>query len=105
ERVAVYRPDAGVQVGVQVLELVLDFGLGLAADLLPGPLPTRAIPQRHDAAPAPRAATVMSGVAAVAPVIEVDAVLAVAAPCHHARLLHAPPLGPPPSQDQNLASR
>jgi len=46
----------------------------------------------------------MSGVAAVATVIEVDAVLAIAASRHHARLLLGSPLGSPPNQDQNRAS-
>src|SRR5262249_37410508 len=104
DRVTAHRPHARVQVRVQVLELVLDLGLGLAADLLPGPLPVRAIPQRHNAAPAPRAATVMSGVAAVTSGIEVDAVLAVAASRHDIRLLLGSPLGSPPNQDQNRAS-
>jgi hypothetical protein len=42
-RVARSGPDARVQLGVQVLELVLDLGPGLAADLLADPLPVRGI--------------------------------------------------------------
>jgi hypothetical protein len=64
---------------VRFLELVPDLGLGLAADLLADPLPVRVESERDHAAPAPSTGLVVGAVLAVFPVIEVDAVFAVAA--------------------------
>jgi hypothetical protein len=78
DRVPLSRPQPGVQFGVQRLELVFDLGLGLAADLPAQTFPVRVEPQRDHASPAPSTGLMKSAVPAVAPVIEVDAVFAVA---------------------------
>lgn len=67
-----------VQVGVSVLELLLDLGTGLAGHLPPDPLPVRVEAERDHPAPAARTRPVVRTVATVTPVVEVDAVLAVA---------------------------
>jgi len=71
-------PDTRVQFGVQRLELVLDLGPGLTADLLADPLPVRGKAERDHAAPAAGTGLVVGAGPAVAPVVEVDAVFAVA---------------------------
>jgi hypothetical protein len=75
-------PHARVQVGVESLQLVFDLGLGLPADLLPGPLTVRAEAERDNATPPARAAPVMAGVVALTHVIEIDGVFAKATPAH-----------------------
>ena len=70
--------NAGVKLGVQSLELVLDLGPCVAADLLADPLPVRGEAERDHPAPAPSTGSMVSAVLAVRPVIEVDAVFAVA---------------------------
>ena len=72
-------PDTRVQFGVQRLELVLDLGPGLTADLLADPLPVRRVAERDHPAPTARTSLVVSAVLAVGAVVEVDAVFAVAA--------------------------
>ncbi len=67
---------------MQGLQLVLDLGLGLAANLLPDPLPVRAEAERYDAAPTSGADFVVAAVTAVTGVVEVDAVFAVATPTY-----------------------
>ena len=71
-------PDTRVQLHMQRLQLVLDLGPGLTADLLADPLPVRGIAQRDHPAPAAGTGLVMGAGPAVAPVVEVDAVFAVA---------------------------
>ena len=80
--VPLHRPDARVQLGVQLLEPVLDLSLGLAADLLADPLSVRAEAERNHASPAPVTGPVVGAVPAVRAVIEVDAVFAVAVLSH-----------------------
>jgi hypothetical protein len=77
-RVARSGPDARVQLRMQRLELVLDFGPGLAAELLADPLPIRGVAERDHPAPAAGTGLVVRAVPAVAPVVEVDSVFAVA---------------------------
>jgi hypothetical protein len=74
-RVALDGPDASVQLGVQRLELVLDLGPGLAAELLADPLPAGVEAERDHPAPAAGTGLVVGAVPAVGPVVEVDAVL------------------------------
>jgi hypothetical protein len=77
DRVAMQRANPGVQLGVEVLQLVLDLGLGLAADLLAAALAVSAEAERDLATPPARAAAlVMPAIAALPGVVEVDRVLA-----------------------------
>jgi hypothetical protein len=78
DRVARRTAHARIQLAVQSLELVLDLGPGLAADFPADPLAVRIKPERDHPAPAPGTGLVMGAVPAVRPVIEVDAVFAVA---------------------------
>jgi hypothetical protein len=78
DRVALDSPEARVELRVQRLEPVLNFGPGLAADLLADPLPVGGVAERHHPAPPARTGLVVSAVPAVVPVVEVDAVFAVA---------------------------
>jgi hypothetical protein len=77
-RVTLSGPQASIQLRVQRLELVLDLGPCLAADLLADPLAGRVETERDHPAPAPGTGLVMRAVPAVRPMIEVDAVFAVA---------------------------
>src|SRR6266487_563655 len=78
DRVPLDGPDARVELGVQLLELVFDLGPGLAADLPADPLPVRDITERDHPAPPARTGLVVSAVPAVVPMVEVDAIFAVA---------------------------
>jgi len=62
---------------VHILELVLDLGPGLTGHLPPDPLAIHVKAKRHHATPAANARPVMDAIPAVAPVVEVDAVLAI----------------------------
>jgi hypothetical protein len=66
DRIGRSGPDTGVQFRVQRLELVLDLGLGLAADLAADPLPVHVETERDHPAPAPRTRLVMVTIPAVA---------------------------------------
>ena len=67
----------GVQFRVQRLELVLDLGLGLAADLAADTLPVHVETERDYPTRAPRTGLVMITILAIASMIEVDAVFAI----------------------------
>ena len=77
--VAVASPHTRIELRVQLLKPVPDLGLGLPADLLADPLTVRVEPERDHATPAPSTGPVMGAVPAVSPMIEVDAVFAIAA--------------------------
>jgi hypothetical protein len=66
DRIARHTAHARIQFGVQSLELVLDLGLGLAADLPADPLPVRVKAERNHPAPASRTGLVEGAVPAVA---------------------------------------
>jgi hypothetical protein len=78
DHVPVHSPHARVEFGVHLFELVSNLSLGLAADLLANPLTVRVEAERDHAAPAPVTGPVTSAIPAICPVIEVDAVFAIA---------------------------
>ena len=67
--------DPYAEVSVKGLELVFDFLLGAAAHLPADPLAVRTVAERYRGPPAPRAASVVTRIAAVAGVVEVDRVV------------------------------
>src|SRR5215472_8676677 len=83
--------DRGVDLPVQVLELVLDRGLGLAADLAPDPPPGAVVAGRDLAAPPPGAVAVPGRVGpAITLVAEVNGVLARPRRSANAKARHLP---------------
>src|SRR5262249_43828181 len=83
DRIAAVRcRDPGAEVSVKRLKLVPDLLLSAASHLTADPLAVRPVAERHRAAPAPRAAFVVTRVSAVAGVVEVDRVIAKATSTH-----------------------
>jgi hypothetical protein len=74
--------EGGLQVAVQLPELVLDVLLGLTGHLAADPLAVGTVAERHRAAPPAGAALVEPSVAAVAGVVEVDGVVTRTASTH-----------------------
>jgi hypothetical protein len=77
-RVTSGRPDSCVELGCSSLSLSLTSVPGLAGQLPPDPRPVRVIAERDHPAPAASSRPMVGAVLAVAPVVKVDAVLAVA---------------------------
>jgi hypothetical protein len=89
------RPDADLEVAVELPELVLDVLLGPAGHLAAYPVAVGAVAKRHRAAPPPGAPFVKPRIAAVAGVVKVDGIIAETAPTHALRVsILAPGMAP-----------
>src|SRR6185437_16693272 len=86
-RVTLVRPESRLEFLVELLQLLLDNGLGLAGDPGPDPLAVRAEPQADRAPPPPLAVPVPLAVPARGVVVEVDRVFAPATSCGHGPMI------------------